>query len=99
MAGASGTAGAGGSGSGGTTGSGGTGGGANCPMCVTCIMTNCSSQVTTCQANTSCNALYECGRTCTTPINDCVAMHLDAIQIWATVSACINTNCRVICGL
>jgi hypothetical protein len=62
-------------------------------------MSHCATQLTTCQANASCNAIYECGRTCTTAINTCVAMHTDAIVLWAGISACINTNCATVCGL
>jgi hypothetical protein len=63
------------------------------------VTTSCASQVTTCQANVACNAVYECGRTCTTPFGTCVAMHLDALATWATVQSCITANCATICGL
>jgi hypothetical protein len=94
--GATGAGGAGGTGTAGTTGTG--GGTGSCTSCVACVMTSCASQIAACQANTSCNAIYECARPCTTPINNCVAMHLDAIATWgSTVSTCINSNCLAQC--
>ena len=95
-----GTGAAGRGGGGGATGAGGGGGAlADCPGCVTCVTTSCASQVATCQANVACNAVYECGRTCTTPFGTCVTMHLDALATWGTVQSCITANCATICGL
>jgi hypothetical protein len=98
--GGSGNAGAGG-GAAGTngTGTGGGGGGVpvNCTGCVACAMGNCSTAITTCQANATCNALYQCVHGCTMSINACVQMNPDALVSGAAVLACINQNCLSQC--
>ena len=101
-AGASGAAGVGGGAAGAIgTGTGGGGGGvpANCTACVACAMASCATAITTCQANATCNALYQCVHGCTMSINACVQMHLDAIAgtSGAAVFACINQNCMSQC--
>jgi hypothetical protein len=92
-AGTTGTAG----GGGGTTGTGG-GWAASCPGCVTCVNANCASAVATCQANTGCNAIYQCASGCSTPIETCIQNNVGAAITWATsVSTCINQNCATQC--
>ena len=99
-AGVSGAAGAAGGGAG-TNGTGTGGGGgavpANCAGCVACAMTNCATAITACQANTTCNALYQCVHGCTMSINACVQMNSGALTSGATVLACINQNCLAQC--
>jgi hypothetical protein len=99
-AGASGVAGAGG-GAAGTdgTGTGGGGGGvpANCAGCVACAMASCATAITACQANTTCNALYQCVHGCTMSINACVQMNTGALVSGAAVLSCINQNCLSQC--
>ena len=98
-AGASGAAGAAGGGAGANgTGTGGGGGvPANCAGCVACAMANCASAITTCQANTTCNALYQCVHGCTMSTNACIQMNPDAIVSGAAVLTCINQNCLSQC--
>jgi hypothetical protein len=98
-AGAGGGAGGRGGGSGGAAGGGGgTSGGASCQACVACVMTNCGSSIATCQANTACNAIYECARMCQMDANDCVMANLPGATVWAGLSACLNANCLSVCN-
>jgi len=88
-----GSAGGGGGSSAGTGGSG-TGGSGNCQMCIQCVQTNCASQLTACQANTDCNAIYQCAMACTMTLNDCILAHQAGVLAWGPgVAACANQTC------
>jgi hypothetical protein len=98
-----GTAGRGGSGGGaaGSGGSGGSGGSsvASCQTCFTCVMTNCTAALATCQANTGCNAIYQCSRMCTTDAITCATANPTGITMWyAAVMACSNQGCQAPCA-
>jgi hypothetical protein len=99
----SGAAGTGGGAAGTGGGAAGTGGGggaaATCQTCLACVQSNCGTAIATCQANTACNAIYECARMCTIDANDCVMMNLGGVQAWAaSVSACLNMGCLTPCS-
>ena len=82
-----------GGGGGGTSGTAG-GSGANCQMCVACVQANCMSQVTTCMANTACNAIWQCATACTMTLNQCIAMNTAGVAAWGpSIAACANANC------
>ena len=92
--------GAGGSG-GGAAGSGGGGGASasSCQACFTCAMTNCTAALATCQANTGCNAIYQCSRMCTTDAVTCATANPTGIAMWyAAVTACGNQGCQAPCA-
>ena len=91
--------GSGGSGSGGATGAGGGGGAGqgSCSACVACAEASCSTQIAGCQANTTCNPLYQCVRGCTMALQSCVTMNSGAIVSGAAVLSCINQNCQSQC--
>jgi hypothetical protein len=92
-----GTAGGGGTSAGGGAGtsSGGSGGSAgNCQMCIACVQSNCATQLTACQADTNCNAIWQCAMGCTMTLNDCIAAHQNGVLVWGPgVAACANQNC------
>ena len=58
-------------------------------------MTNCTAALATCQANTACNAIYNCTRMCTTDATTCATANPTGIQMWiAAVTACGNQGCQ-----
>lgn len=101
-AGAAGRGGSGGAGRGGSGGGAAGSGGApvsTCQTCLACVMSTCSAAIATCQANTGCNAIYECARTCTTDANACVTQNPSGLVAWATsVSTCLNQGCQQPCS-
>lgn len=93
-----GSAGGGAAGSGGGGGSGGSSA-ASCQACFTCVMTNCATALATCQANTGCNAIYQCSRMCTTDAITCATANPTGITMWyAAVTACGNQGCQAACA-
>lgn len=75
-------------------GSGGGGSGGNCQMCIQCVQTNCATQLTACQADTNCNAIWQCAMGCTMHLDDCIQMHQSGVLTWGPgVAACANQNC------
>ena len=100
-AGAGGSAAGGGGRGGGAAGSGGAGGSSasSCQTCFTCVMTNCATALATCQANTGCNAIYQCSRMCTTDAVTCATANPTGIAMWyAAVTACGNQGCQTACA-
>jgi hypothetical protein len=94
-----GTVGTGGSGGrGGTTGTGGSGGQASCAACFACVDASCATQISQCQSDTGCAAIYACAHSCTTTVNDCVSMNMFSTSSWAPVSTCLGVNCLALCA-
>jgi hypothetical protein len=100
--GSTGGAGAGGGGNGGpgtagATGSAGNGGG-SCQSCVSCVTSKCSSQVTSCMANSGCNMIYTCAHNCATSIQTCIQNNVAVAQMFvSSVYPCISSNCMTEC--
>jgi len=95
-----GTAGAGGTSAGGASGGGGTssggagGSGGNCGMCITCVTTNCASQVNDCLNDAECYQIWQCATGCTMYLDECIAAHQAGVLVWGPgVAACANQNC------
>ncbi len=62
-------------------------------------MTNCTTALATCQANTGCNAIYQCSRMCTTDAITCATANPAGITMWyAAVTACSNQGCQAPCA-
>jgi len=63
-------------------------------MCIQCVQTNCATQLTACQADTNCNAIWQCAMGCTMHLDDCIQMHQSGVLTWGPgVAACANQNC------
>ncbi|MCA9594836.1 MAG: hypothetical protein KC776_16060 [Myxococcales bacterium] len=91
------TGGAGGNGGASGGGAGGAGSG-DCPTCLACVQSACGTEITTCEADTECKAIYDCVKACGQKTPDqCIADHQGGVTIWAGVSQCLNDNCLSSC--
>jgi len=58
------------------------------------VQANCASQLTQCQNNTSCNAIYQCAMACTMHLEQCIVANAAGASTWGPgVAVCANTNC------
>lgn len=90
-----GTGGFGGGGFGGG-GSGGTGG----SDCTNCMQTQCGSQLSACQANSSCMSIIQCAANCTdqTCLDSCVSSYPSGASAFNAFYGCISEMCYIECG-
>ncbi|MCE7894913.1 MAG: hypothetical protein DYH12_35275, partial [Sorangiineae bacterium PRO1] len=89
-----------GSASGGSAGSasGGAAGGTG-NDCVTCLQTNCGTELAACLGNTACAAIVQCAGSCTDQAcaDACVTSNPNGKTDWDAVEACGTTKCATEC--
>ncbi len=93
------TGGAAGSASGGAAGGGGVaGGGGN--TCVTCIQTNCGTELAACSSNADCLKIVQCAAACSDQAcaDACVTANPGGKTAWDAVDACGAAKCATECG-
>ncbi len=94
------TGGSGGAAGSATGGAGGAAGGSGnkCQECVACVQGACATEITECQKDAACGAIYTCTSACGAKTADqCIADNPSGLTKWATVSACLNKNCLPKC--
>ncbi len=91
-------------GAGGTAAAGGTGatdGGVG-QDCVNCGSTQCKAENDACTASPDCNKLLTCANGCAgdgTCLQNCISNNPAGVQVFQGVIACLQSKCKVECGL
>ncbi len=93
-----GMAGMGGSATGGSAGMGGAAGGTG-NDCVTCMQTNCATELGACVANADCAKIVQCAGACTDQAcaDKCITDNPNGKTDWDAVEACGTTKCATEC--
>jgi hypothetical protein len=73
----------------------GTGGApGNCQDCTACVRAECAMDITTCEDDPGCSAIWQCALGCTMPLHDCVLANATGYFFGGpTIAACANRSC------